>query len=218
MNPAHPMFTLRRWFLRVVNGLGGLEPLLDVCGLSLPKKIRVCVAILRDPGRPLGMTATPSAAQGPLDELQNIFWNEAHVTLAGNDDRVRVLADLPPESALRVGRSSAGLGRAEAYFRSHLRSGRVGAWGYAEPVTVFIVDEVAGDPEGGGCAPSASYVVLDRALFEKGSRALAHRIAHACGLRHVADEGNLMAPRWHGRGLRRWQKVVLRNSPHVTHF
>ncbi len=214
MNPANPLVTLRRWLLRAVNGLGGLEPLFDLCGLSFPKKIRVRVAILRDPGRPLGMTTTPSAAQGPLDELQNIFWNEAHVTLAGGDDQVRVLEDLPPESALRVRRSPGGLGGADAYFRSHLRSDRGAAWGYAEPVTVFIVNEVAG----GACAPSPSYVVLERALFEKGNRALAHKIAHVCGLRHIGDEGNLMAPRRHGRELRRCQKVVLRNSPHVTHF
>ena len=218
MDPATPLLTLGRWIVRVVNGLGGLEPVFDLCGLSLPKRIRVRIAILRDPGRPLGMTATPSAAQGPLDELQNIFWTEAHVTLAGNDDRVRVLADLPPESALRVGRSSVGLRRAEAYFRRHLGSGRARACGYREPVTVFIVNEVAGDAEGAADALSGGYVVLERGLLEKGTRALAHRIAHVCGLRHIADEANLMAPKRHGRELRRWQKAVVRNSPHVTHF
>lgn len=214
MNLANPLATLRGWILRAVNGLGGLEPLLDLCGLSLPKKIRVRIAILRDPGRPLGMTATPSAAQGPLDELQNIFWNEAHVALAGGEDQVRVLQDRPPESALRVRWSSGGLEAADPYFRDHLRYGRGAAWGYAEPVTVFIVNEVAGD----ACALAGNYVVLERALFEKGSRALVHRIAHVCGLRHIGDEGNLMAPRRHGRELRRCQKVVLRNSPYVTHF
>ena len=214
----NPLIPARRWIPRAVNGLGGLEPVLDLCGLSFPKKIRVRIAILRDRQTPLGMTATPSAAKGPLDELQHLLWTEARVTLAGGHDRIRVLRDTPPDSALRVRRSSDGSGRADDYFRSHLRDARGSVFGYAEPVTVFLAHEVAADPDGCHCATSAGYVVLERARIERGSRMLAHGIAHACGLRHVGDETNLMFPRRHGRELRRRQKTILRNSPHVTHF
>ena len=72
---------VREWLIRAVNGLGGLELLVDVLGLNIRKKIRVQVAILRDASTPLGMTATPSSAEGPLDEMQSIFWNEAHVSI-----------------------------------------------------------------------------------------------------------------------------------------
>ena len=214
----NPLNAGRRWIPRAVNGLGGLEPVLDLCGFSFPKKIRDRIAILRDPWTPLGMTATPSAARGPLDELQHLLWTEARVTLAGGRDQIRVLGDTPPNSALRVRRSSDGFARADAYFRSHLRDTRTNVLGYAEPVTVFLANEVATDSDGCNCAMSAGYVVLERAHFDTGSRVLAHGIAHACGLRHVADETNLMFPRRHGGELRRRQKSILRNSPHVTHF
>ena len=213
-----PLNQARRWIPRAVNGLGGLEPVLDLWGLSFPKKIRVRIAILRDPRTPLGMTATPSAATGPLDELQHLLWTEARVTLARGRDRIRVLRDTPPDVALCVRRSSDGVGRAGAYFRSHLRDARRSVFGYAEPVTVFLANEVAAASDGCHCATSAGYVVLERARFEAGSRELAHGVAHVCGLRHVTDEANLMFPGRHGRELRRRQKAILRNSPHVTHF
>ena len=128
---------LKEWMIRVINGLGGLEPLLDLLGLSIRKKVRVHVAILPDASKSLGMTATPSSADGPLDAMQNIFWNEANVTLAKGRDRVRVLKDVAPDAALRVhcdaGTIANDLGEAAEYFRSHARRGWRGALGYGDP-------------------------------------------------------------------------------------
>ncbi len=213
---------VREWLIRAVNGLGGLELLVDVLGLNIRKKIRVQVAILRDASTPLGMTATPSSAEGPLDEMQSIFWNEAHVSIARAIGRIRVLEDVAPDAALRVHCNfepkDAVPGEADEYFKGHSRSGPTWSLGYGEPVTVFIVNEVIGDPE--HCSPGhrTSYVILERGMLERGNRVMAHRVAHACGLRHVTDENNLMVPSRHGRELRPWQKAIFRNSPHVTHL
>jgi len=213
---------LKEGTIRILNGVGGLEPLLDLVNLSVPKKIRVQVAILRDPSTPLGMTATPSTVEGPLDEMQNIFWNGSNVSVARARGRIRVLEDFAPDAALRVHCNSepkdAVPGEAGEYFRGHSQSSPTWSLGYGEPVTVFIVKEAVGDPE--GCFPGdrTGYVILERGALERGNRVMAHRVAHACGLHHVTEENNLMVPTRHGRELKPWQKVIFRNSPHVTHF
>ena len=219
---GHVLGLLKEWMIRVLNGVCGLEPLLDLTGLSIRKKLRVQVAILRDASTPLGMTATPSSAEGPLDEMQNILWNEANVTLAKVRDRVRVLEDVAPDAALRVrtdpGAAGDGLGEAGEYFRSHARSGPTAAFGYGDPITVFIVNRLIGDEEGCSLGAGTGYVILERGMLDRGNRVMVHRVGHACGLYHVRDEDNLMAQGKHGRELKRWQKAIVRNSPHVTHF
>jgi hypothetical protein len=213
---------LKKGTIRILNGVGGVEPLLDLVDLSVPKKIRVQVAILRDPSTPLGMTATPSTVEGPLDEMQNIFWNEANVSVASAHGRIRVLEDFAPEAALRVHCSSepkdAVPREANEYFGGHRQSGATWSLGYGEPVTVFIVKEVFGASE--RCFPGdrAGYVILERGMLERGNRAMAHRVAHVCGLHHVTEENNLMVPTRHGGELKPWQKAIFRNSPHVVHF
>ena len=214
---------LKEWMIRVINGLGGLEPLLDLLGLSIRKKIRVHVAILPDASKSLGMTATPSSADGPLDAMQNIFWNEANVTLTKGRDRVRVLKDVAPDAALRVhcdaGTIANDLGEAAEYFRSHARRSWRGALGYGDPVTIFIVNEVVGkDTDGCSLGMGTNYVTLEAGTLNRGNRMMAHGVGHACGLKHVSDGDNLMAPRKHGRKLKRRQKALFRNSRHVTHI
>ena len=99
-----------------------------------------------------------------------------------------------------------------SFFNSSLR--RIS--GYGAPVTVFVVQDLAGF---GGCSLGwlSDYVTVKFNSLV----VTAHELGHACNLFHRKDEQNLMHPasvRQPTVHLTTWQIAMLRASRHVTHF
>jgi hypothetical protein len=191
--------------------LGGRKP---------RKRLRVEVVILSEPAtggaaRPL---ATEAHAREALESAQTIFEREAGTVLFFDDwPRIRTIAEPAPHAALHVGCGASSwtqdLGEAGAYFR-RMRSasgGVAGIGGRGEPITVFVVRDVAGK---NGCSlgPLSAYVTVDRVR----GPLIAHELGHSCGLWHSRSSGNLMLPAADSGTMTRLQQAVFRTSRHVT--
>jgi hypothetical protein len=85
---------------------------------------------------------------------------------------------------------------------------------YGAPLFVFMIDDVKGP---GGCSlgPLADYVVVG---LDSEGLTVAHELGHACGLWHVKGHDNLMRSTHSDSKLKKWQKIMLRASEHVTYF
>ena len=199
-------------------------------GLVPAKKLRLRVVILRDEaGTPL---VDPAAVEAAVEAAQATFEREVRTKIIPSGDQWIETLDTPaPAEALDVHCDfeawKEGLKEAGNYFERYLHRNAAGnLTGYAAPITVFIVRAVSGKA---GCSlgPLADYVtVAAHGLQPWGCdhegraipRTLTHEVGHACGLWHVRDTSNLMHPRGPGLNLRAWQKLILRNSRHVTYF
>lgn len=203
-------------FWRVI-GLGGL--LLDIFGLELTKRLRVCVIILRDEkDQP---TATPESLNPEIQRAIRIYKESANVKLIV--EAIHTVEASSPAWALDV-HCDAGAWVDDVWL--------TGSWfeltatgycldgtsrrviGWAAPVIVFVVRDVKGK-KGCSLGPFSDYVTVeggDPACF-------AHEIGHACGLWHYeSDRNNLMHSTCGGTKLKKWQRVILRNSRHVTYL
>jgi len=223
----------------VLNRLFGLPgTFLDAAGITPVKRIRVFVKILRDErGIPLASIADLEAG---LATAQRIFVTQANVSLqsppatnAAPEAIVSILDEPAPPEALDVHCDAAAwredFGIAGGFFSRHLARTHLGTLlGIGAPVTVFIVRDVK-DKAGCSLGPLTDYVtVAPHGLVgsllngdETGplhAGTIAHEIAHACALWHVGDRSNLMHPSTDGTHLSLWQRVVLRNSRHVTYW
>ena len=192
----------------------------NLSGWVRPKRLRTCAVIL---GTRHGAGVRPLAAEAAvreaLHEAAAIFRRRANVELVfGEWPKVVTAAEPAPDAALDVacGRGSwlEDLGEAGAYFRRmHALAGGGGAsvTGYAEPITVFVVRDVAGKA---GCSmgPLSDYVTVDRVR----GPLIAHELGHACGLWHTGEPGNLMLPAATSEEMTRLQRAIFRNSRHVT--
>jgi hypothetical protein len=199
-------------------------------GLAPTKKLRLRVVILRDENsNPL---AEEELVEDSIRAAEEIFMRQAHTRIVPAGGRyVERLASPAPVDALDIHCDmeawKEGLREAGDYFETYLTQNAAGALtGYAAPVTAFIVRDVDGKA---GCSlgPLADYVTValcglaTTGLDEDGRplpRILAHEVGHACGLWHVRDPMNLMDPRGPGVSLRPWQRLILRNSRHVTYL
>jgi hypothetical protein len=218
--------------------LGLPGALLDAVGFRPVKHIRVFIKILRDEqGVPV---AQPADLEVGLATAQRIFGEQANVILhppllSGETATamVSVLEEPAPQEALDVHCDAAAwredFGIAGAFFSRHLARNIFGTLlGIGAPVTVFIVRDVK-DKAGCSLGPLTDYVTVApvglAGRFPNGDKTgplhagtIAHEIAHACALWHVGDRSNLMHPSTDGTQLSLWQKVVLRNSRHVTYW
>ena len=137
--------------------------ILSWAGLQWPMKTRLRVVILRDGNNDL--VADPSDVMPSIEEAQEIFKQEANVRIQPFDNEFIFPAPsaAPPE-ALSV-RCGFGLfldelGKAGRYFKRYTaRSASSFFFGYATPLTIFIVDDIKGKS---GCAigPSVRYAVV----------------------------------------------------------
>jgi hypothetical protein len=223
----------------VANRLVGLPgTLLDAVGIRPLKRIRVAVKILRDEnGVPLASAADLEAG---LATAQRIFITQANVSLelppgtnAALEAIVSILDEPAPPEALDVHCDAAAwqedFGVAGAFFSRHLSRNFFGTLlGVGAPVTVFIVRDVK-DKAGCSLGPLTDYVTVAPVGLaghslegnESGplpAGIIAHEIGHACALWHVGDRSNLMHPSSQGIELSFWQRLVLRNSRHVTYW
>ncbi len=199
--------------------LSSLDLVASASGIQAPKKLRLRIVILR--AAATGPIADPSEVYPALLAAQEIFATQAHVQIIpAGGHFVHTLAEVAPPAALAVHCGFAAwqedLGAAGAYFGSQLARTLSGiVFGYAVPITVFIVQDLHGKL---GCSlgPLVDYVTLSRAGLRR-PRTLAHELAHACGLWHVQDATNLLDPHLAGGTLRWWQTAIVRTSRHVTY-
>lgn len=159
-------------------------------------------------------------------------WREARISVVAAGGKLVTVDPVPsPPAALTVHcDGDAYLEDSQAagdYFQARIATTAIGSViGAGAPVTAFIVKEVVGKA---GCSlgPLVDYVTVKYdAATGSHPRALAHELAHACGLPHTDGIGralfggdpatNLMNPNGSGEGLTRRQVVTFRNSRHVT--
>lgn len=198
-------------------GLLSLATVADIIGWEWRKRLRICVIILNDNGVPL---ATQASLNPFITTATTIFDQQANVELIV--EGVITLTEPSPDYALNVGCDWEGwwddLWLAGAWYEITANAecfdgaGRR-LIGWFSPVVVFVVKNVSGKS---GCSmgPASDYVVI-----EGGNPVcFAHEIGHACGLWHHSDTANLMFRQCGGQSLKKWQRVLLRNSRHVSYL
>ena len=199
--------------------MGIVDAILDALGLKLLKKMRVCVIILRDE-RGVAL-ATEADLQPAIDSAKQIYLAAANVKLTV--ERIHTLDDPAPGHALdvRCGADAWGedLWITGAYFdfqsSLHCITGAVSRIvGYGGQISVFVLRDIPGTTAGCSLGPLSDYVTIE------GARGIcfAHELAHACGLWHHGPTTNLANNTCGGTDLKWWQRVIVRNSRHVTYF
>jgi hypothetical protein len=209
------------------------DVLLTSFGNMVPKKTRLYVKILSNEKGPL-INRKDHLSQyewskliEALREARRIFEKELNTTVipASDTEAISVIAEPAPEAALKP-RGGGGcvldvIGTAGDFYRWHEQR-NIGSYllGYGAPITVFIVDEIQNGDDGVSPGPAGNYVVVDlEGIKQSPSWTLAHELGHACNLLgHGGAEDSLMRHDPDGRMdyLKRWQKVIIRASRHVT--
>jgi len=201
-------------------GLGGV--LLDILGVDIQKKMRICIIILRDPKTgPLtnetDLMPTIQSAQATWKSAANIklIVQDIH-TIAASDIRERNL-DVECDVGAWTDDVLATGSNFELYANTYCFDGvgrRLIGWG--APITVFAVRDIKGK-RGCSLGPFSDYVTI----VATRPGCLAHELGHACYLywdQHHSDPDNLMHSSCGGTKLKKWQKVLMRNSRHVTYL
>jgi hypothetical protein len=199
-------------FWRLVGWWGTLA---DLLGLEWQKRLRIAIIILSDANGPL---TTPETLQPTIDEARRIY-DAANVTLIVEGVHVTTPA---PGYALDVGCDgdaftedlwlTGGWFERTANTYANDGNGR-NLIGWASPVVVFIVKDVDGK-RGCSMGPFSNYVVIEA----KDPVCLAHELGHACSLWHVDGRTNLMYSSCGGTRWRKWQRILMRGSRHVTYI
>lgn len=202
-------------FWRIVGVFGTIA---DLFGWEWEKRLRVCLIILRDEK---GIEVATEAGLTPhIEAAKTIYKRAANVRLIV--EGIHTVIGPAPEAALDVGCDATAWwndlwlpgGWFEVTANDECFEGNARRLlGWASPVVVFVVRDVKGKL---GCSlgPFSDYVTV----AGKDARCLAHELGHACGLWHVDGRGNLMFATCGGMSLKKWQRVILRGSRHVTYF
>lgn len=219
--------TVLNWVTEIIWRLVGvIDFFLNLAGVQLPKKMYVKLVILNNSGTPL----TNEAAVLPfINQAQTIFQTECNVNMIYTGVCVPQL--VTPQDALTVACDAGGFFSdwwiAGSYYEfvsaeCAFEDGWRRVIGLGAEIIVFIIGNVTPDTPGPppaltiGCSmgPTHNYVVVEAGNLG----AIAHEIAHSCGLWHINDATNLMNPNLVATAvtLRDWQRAIFRNSRHVT--
>lgn len=197
-------------------GLVGV--LLDWLGVDWEKKYRICVIVLTKGGKPLPTPDLPAAIQ----DAQAIWKSAANVKLIVEDIHEVVPTDERDRNL--VVECDFGAWTDDLF----LTGSNFELWanvycfdgagrrliGWASPVVVFVVEDVVGK-RGCSLGPFSDYVTIEAA--DPGC--LAHELGHAVyPWSHHGDPVNLMHSSCGGTQLREWQRILMRNSRHITYL
>ena len=179
------------------------------------KKLRLKVFLLRtQQPDPEILTTELTNAINYTKEIFRKNFNVSVIPVRNNEQFVEVLETIPFYEALHTKGSTGALTEefktAGSFYAANLRAP-------IYPVTVFVVLSIKGAT---GCSlgPMTDYVTLDHNAARDNS-ILAHELAHACGLWHLADKENLLWNRKNrGNKTNWWQKNIFRASRHVTYW
>jgi hypothetical protein len=197
---------------------GVLDLVLDLVGIRLQKKMRVCIIVLSDKDAP---QATDASLDAAIESAKQIYNEAADVSLIVSRIHT-VLAPAPDavlDSSCDVGAWGNDLWTPGSYYEYQAT---VRCWdsvgtriiGYGAAVAVFVARKIEGTTAGCSLGPLSDYVVIEGPT----GSCLAHELSHACGLWHVDDADNLANPTCGGTWLHGWQRAILRNSRHVTYI
>src|SRR4029450_5691244 len=193
--------------------------LLDWLGLDCEKKYRICIIILSKQSKPL----TSEAALTPTIQSAQAIWKaaanvklivEAVHEVISTDERERNLVVECEFGAWTDDLALTG-SNFELYANTYCFDGagrRLIGW--ASPVVVFVVEDVVTKR---GCSlwPFADYVTIEAAH----PGCLAHELGHSVyPWRHHSDPVNLPYRSCNGTQLREWQRILMRNSRHITYL
>ncbi|UCE66876.1 MAG: hypothetical protein JSU85_02365 [Candidatus Zixiibacteriota bacterium] len=196
---------------------GIVDAILDVAGIVFPKKLRICIVILKDEkGNPV---SSESILQPFIDDAKKIYDDQARVLLLV--EGIYEVDKPSPDYALDVhcdgGAWSDDLLMTGSYFERQMKRCALGGLGrltgYAAPITVFAVRDVK-NKKGCSLGPLSDYVTVEG----KDPVCFAHEISHALGLWDVSKVDNLANPNCGGTKLKKWQRIIIRNSRHVTYI
>lgn len=203
-------------FWRIVGLIGAL---LDWLGVDWEKNYRICIIILSKQGKPL----TSEAALTPTIQSAQAIWKaaanvklivEAVHQVISTDERdrnLKVECDFGAwtDDLLLTGSNF------EIYANIYCFDGagrRLIGW--ASPVVVFVVEDVI-NKQGCSLGPFGDYVTIEAAS----PRCFAHELGHAVyPWWHHSDPTNLMHGSCGGTQLKGWQKILMRNSRHITYL
>jgi len=201
-------------------GLVGV--ILDLFGIDIRKKMRICIIILRDEnGREL---TSPANLQPTIDDAINVWRNSANVklivehihTVIPTHLRERNL-DVECDSGAWTDDVLATGSNYELIANTYCFDG-VGRrlLGFAAPIVVFAVRDIKGKR---GCSLGlfSDYVTIEA----RNPGCLAHELGHANYLywkQHHDDPNNLMFSNCGGTELKKWQKIIMRDSRHITYI
>lgn len=193
------------------------DVVLDVLGVLFPKKLRICIVILKDErGNPV---SSEKILKPYINDAKKIYDDEARIQLIIQG--IYTVDKPAPVYALDVDCGAGAWGDdlwlPGSYFERQLKRCALGGLGrligYGAPVTVFAVRDVK-NKKGCSLGPLSDYVTVrgqDPICF-------AHEISHALGLWHVDAPNNLANPICGGKKLKKWQRIIIRNSRHVTYI
>jgi len=201
-------------FWRIIGVFGTIA---DIIGWEWRKRLRICIIILSNERGPV---ATEATLRPHIDEAIRIYDEAANVTLIV--EGIHTVEEPAPEGALKTACGTGAwwddLWLPGAWFELTANgecfegNGRR-LIGWASPIVVFVVEDVEGK-KGCSLGPFSDYVTVEGG----DSICLAHEIGHACGLWHISTSDNLMNGSCGRRNLKKWQRVILRGSRHVTYF
>jgi hypothetical protein len=185
-----------------------------------PKKLRLQIVVLSNQSGPLVTEKDLGPAIGfARTRLKSRFGVELRSYASS---MVQFLDTPAPAAALNVGCNGAALGDefgdAGEFFARHLAGWNAIPVSLTFPITVFVVEDVAGK-EGCSLGPLTDYVTVDPDGVANPSL-MTHEILHACNLLgHPVGKQNLQYG-GHDRGDEvNWlQKNIFRSSRHVTYW
>jgi hypothetical protein len=221
---AKKVKAVARFVVRVVMtfvGLGlGIVDIFFGWAAWPPKKLRLHIVVLSNQSGPL---VTEKELGPAIEYARTRLKSRFGVKLLPYSPNMIQILDTPaPQAALNVGCNGGAFGDefgdAGDFFAQHLAGWNSIPVSLTFPITVFIVENVAGK-QGCSLGPLTDYVTVDPDGVATPSL-MTHEILHACNLLgHPVGKRNLQYA-GHDRGdeVNWFQKNVFRSSRHVTYW
>lgn len=179
------------------------------------KKIRLKILILHDEQD--NTSLSPDDLDNAVKYATKVFKERFKVSLSPVKKQTaftEILRSPVPHEALFT---SGGNGALKEEFKVAGNFFAANLIGLIYPLTAFVVIDMM-NATGCSLGPMTDYITISHEGI-RNETVLAHELAHACGLWHMKDKGNLLWPTAsRGNKIRWWQKNIFRSSRHVTYW